>query len=115
MTKKPLIGIVIALVAIVGVGLVIALQMPRNGVTKANVDQLRLGMTRAEVDSVLGPKHQLGGRHLLTDPAKEVSCGSEGEVWLVFNDDDTLIGVNWFDRVESVGEKLCRLLPWLPF
>ena len=90
--------------------LVLAMVPPRQnspGVTKENVDQLQIGMTRAQVDSILGPNHQHGGMHLLSDPPKEVlSPGRGGIVWLVFdNDDGTLIDVNWFDRVESFGEK----------
>lgn len=118
MKKKRLTVLTIALIALAGIGVAVALSVsaaPASGVTKSNVDRLQVGMTRAQVDSILGPSHQLGGAHLLTDPAKEISHGSAGSVILVFDDDDNLTQVSWSDRVETFGEKLRRWLPWLPF
>ena len=67
---------------------VIAILPPRPGVTKANLNRIKVGMTKAEVETLLGKS---------TDSFTECTCSdrkSEAHVDLRFNADDVLVSMH---------------------
>lgn len=114
MTKKRWLLVTMCLVTLIGLPiLVIALLPPRPGVTEANIERVEIGMTRAEVEGILGPvsKHSLPpmalgdighSRALWTD-----SFGAAGVV--VFDERDCVLYKAFGDGANE-WQKLRRLI-----
>jgi len=82
------------------VGLVVFVNMPRPGVTKANFDRIQHNMTRREVEKLLGGPHYDVSGGTKTGPASRVHFwkGCAGQVWVTFDakgDEAKIISKHW--------------------
>jgi hypothetical protein len=78
MTRRRLLLVGLAAVALLGSGLVVWLQLPRPGITRANYQRIRVGMTEAEVVALLGGP----AGDYRTQPGRKPAIGMQ-----VFDDD----------------------------
>jgi hypothetical protein len=122
MKRKYLLLIVGTTATLVGLALgALAMSSERSGVTKANFDRIKKGMTRAEVESILAEPLRKPDRVYRTSPTLLTSSGIWCQVaWhgpdgacaefsfhndVVYSDDK-----KWTPSTETVGEKLRRWL-----
>jgi len=119
MRKKWWIIAAATIAGCVGLAFVIpALRPPRPGVTKENFDRIEIGMTRAEVEAILGPPTE--------DFAGVVAFannGFDGTIWendradeaqIRFDENNSVKTKNWDEWPDDRGvfEKLMDQLPW---
>jgi hypothetical protein len=96
MTKKRLLLIASVPLAIVAVTLgVLAMLPPRPGVTKANFDRIEKGMTKAQVEEILGEKGFLVKVKKGDAPCLYWNAGDGAEVWIRFSDDCVNGDMTW--------------------
>jgi hypothetical protein len=100
-------------------------QHPRPGITRENFDRIQKGMTRAEVEEILGgPPGTYTDRYKIIvldiDDTSLGRCwwvGDEGflSIWLT-DDKPCRVFRKEFDphQAESLAEKCRRICPWLP-
>jgi hypothetical protein len=102
MTKKRMALLAVLPLTIAVILGLLAMMPPRPGVTKANFDRIRVGMTLAEVEAILG-QSDLGewGRLWLA---------SDGSYALIEFWDDGVISKRWFDSNETILDKIRRWL-----
>jgi hypothetical protein len=120
---------VLALPAVAG--LFVWLQVPRPGMTKANYERIRLGMTLAEVEGILGGPAGDYSRRCTAERFPALVGGDGGDVvnlpdgtWKCWRSDEGEVGVlltpdehvAWKEAQEYVPapflDRLRRLLPW---
>jgi hypothetical protein len=113
-TKRRLIcaGILAACVALV---LVVLAALPaRSGVTKANFDRIKAGMTLAEVQAVFAKEGVMF--HGFPSKSERVYCWSNEDrsYALVFFDShkDVVETAHWEESPEDIGDKIRRLIRW---
>jgi hypothetical protein len=105
MTKKRLLLIAsVPLTIAVTLG-VLAMLPPSPGVTKANFDRIQDGMTRAEVEQILGGKGKMGGVKLWR--FWEGNDGSEAGIAFI---DDCVTEKRWTIYNETILDKIRRWL-----
>ncbi len=112
MKKRLLIsaGILAACLALV-LG-VLAMLPPHSGVTKANYDQVKKGMTLAEVENLFSKK---GDRFdgYVGKPAFYWQNEDRSYALIFFDDDKKVVApAQWGDSTETIGDKICRWLRW---
>ena len=95
---------------LVGVGLVVLTMFPWPGVTKANFDRIEDGMSRAEVERLLGGKGESLTR---------ATCwwaADDGSSIVIFFTNDVLRSKHWGPSQEDIPDKIRRWLhlPALP-
>jgi hypothetical protein len=119
----------VVLVGLLAVGVcltlaVLALLPPRPGVTKANFDRIEDGMTRQEVERILGGPGSLLAENgkIIGSPGKRFAINGDLFLWghplnntnvfVSFDDGDRVIGKDWKDwgPPETFLQKLQRLL-----
>jgi SmpA / OmlA family len=121
MTKKRLIATVGTLACLVFVGLFLLAMFPFAGVTTANFDRIEEGMTRDEVERLLGnpsasrwPKRKI--YYMPQLPKLPPGCaetewgGYEGIVVIHFDDKGTVIQKIMFGSPEPFRDKIHRWL-----
>ncbi len=109
MKKKWWIIATATIAGCIGLAFVIpALRPWRPGVTKENFDRIEIGMTRVEVDAILGPTDA----SWLGSPIWENNFGDEA--YIRFSKDDCVKAKAWDEWPDdrSVFEKLMDQLPW---
>jgi hypothetical protein len=119
MKKKWWIIAAATIAGCIGLALIIpALRPPRPGVTKGNFDRIEIGMTRAEVEEILGPPTEDFPRGVLA-----LGLGIDGPIWENDRGDEAQIRFDENNRVKArdwdewpddrgVFEKLMDQLPW---
>ena len=102
-----LIGVLLVATACLVLG-VLAMLPPRSGVTKANFDEIKNGMTVTEVEQILGDrasiKNQEGRGRLDTWLNGD---GSNASVWF---SNGIVVQKAWTESTETLLAKLCRWL-----
>ena len=108
---------IIALATIAGcIGLAFlipALRPWRPGVTKENFDRIEIGMTRAEVEAILGPPTDMLSPFAGDDePIWESDRADEAQIR--FDENNRVKSKDWDEWPDSRGvfEKLMDQLPW---
>ena len=112
----------VSTLSLLALGITIWLEWRPSAVTKENIDRIQPGMTRAEVEALLGgpPQHEPGGRlsyldgdSVQADPIRGTAdwVGNEWAVTVSFRDDQ----VEWCRPATGRGEEtvLQRLRRWL--
>jgi hypothetical protein len=108
MTKKRYLGVTALLAGLVCVGFLGYFVIPLASgpsVTKVNFDRIQLGMTKAEVQAILGEEHQ-------TFPmgSCRVWCHLDGSAAVVVfaRGEDVVGDKRWLNSTETVAQKLRR-------
>jgi hypothetical protein len=86
---------------------------PRPGVTKANCDRISKGMTRTEVEQVLGPQHDRFAAMIASSSGTmsfEQWVGADRAAIHVTFHDDRAHEISWQESPETFGEKIRRWL-----
>jgi hypothetical protein len=86
---------------------------PRSGVTKANFDRIKAGMSRAEVEELFGRPADTSYLHggLKIRHTVEVWHGVEGEATIICDEARGLVAdEQWSARDESILQRVRRLL-----
>jgi hypothetical protein len=106
MKKKWWIIAAATIAGCIGLALVIpALRPPRPGVTKENFDRIEIGMTRADVEAILGEPN-------IWPPVWESDLGDEAQI--EFDHQFRVKEKHWDEWPDdrTVYEKLLDQLPW---
>jgi hypothetical protein len=124
MTKKRLVLIAVFPLAValtLGVlAMLPAMLPPIPGVTKANFDRIEVGMTKTEVQAILGSDSQpapfmFGGTSTMVAALStcnaEAWCRDDG-AWarIIFDNADVVISKDWIDSSENTLETIRRWL-----
>jgi hypothetical protein len=116
MKRKRLLLAVGGIAALVGVTLgVLALLPARPGVTRENFDRIEIGMTRAEVEAILGPPTDFFTGWPFPEPNEPIwenDRADEGQIQ--FDEDSRVKAKDWHEMPDDRGvfERLMDLLPW---
>jgi hypothetical protein len=111
MTRKHLLLLAPLPLAVAVTLAALALRPPRPGVTKANFDRIQDGMTKAEVERLLGgtglPFHGFANQ----EPLRTfVWSGDDGSIAFVEITDNSVVSKQWRPSTESITDKLRRWL-----
>jgi hypothetical protein len=91
--------------------LVIAIMPARTGVTKANFDLVKVGMTRAEVAAILGPP-VYGYQECDLAPWVDFWNHDDGkDACVVEYLDDGVVDMHWLRNRETMADRIWRYLP----
>ncbi len=88
------------------------------GVTRVNIHRIEIGMTRAEVEAVLGRGGSpTGGPHLTLNGSKAFTWwGEHGTISLAFDDDGRVKAKQWDDRPSgTIPQRITRWLDSLRY
>src|SRR5262249_9187792 len=111
MSKQTyLLGVSIGLVAI---AFVVTCELVwRPGITEANARRIRLGMTRGEVEAILGGPVTLYWRSPLPAPGHKIEYwfGKDVRVMVELNGREKVVGVTIYEVITEPGPP--DLLPW---
>ena len=106
--RKRLLVAAGTMAGLVGVVLVVvAMLMPRPGVTKADFERIQIGMTEAEVESIFGGKGQPGFGH--QSPWKYWTADNGSFAALIIDEDRVDLKL-WFKSNETFSDKIRRWL-----
>jgi hypothetical protein len=122
MRRRKLLTAVVGLAVLVAVGAFV-LWPRQDRVTRENYDQIKVGMTRAEVDAILGPPgdyttvepfgtgygQQSEGTQLIIPPTVDW-VGDEGYLQVGFDDEDRVVGKIFTRHLQSVRASLERII-----
>src|SRR5260370_20047910 len=113
MFKKRRVVIALLVAGIIGVVIgVLALLPARQGVTKANFDRIEIGMTRPDVEAILGPPSDLG---LMRRGLLEFDSDVTDDFAQVMFDENNLVRTKeWvgFPDERSWWQQLLERTPW---
>jgi hypothetical protein len=109
MTKKRLLLIASLPLTIAVTLCVLAMPPPRPGVTKANFDRIKKGMTKAEVEAIFGEK---GDWPDSTAQVGQAMCwrAKDGSGAVVEFVDECVVIKQWADSHETILDKIRRWL-----
>jgi hypothetical protein len=116
-TKKHLLLIAALLIAVITLALgLLAMMPPGPGVTKANFDRIKEGMTRAEVEEIFGGPAFKSFEYSRVDRrfySSRIWCENNGNesAWIEFFDDESVFRSEWSGSSnETFLDKICRWL-----
>ena len=116
------------LVALAGLAVVVAagavVLWPRSRITQDDSDRIKIGMTRAEVQAILGPpgdhrtnapppRGRSGGSTRPSGTGGDRWVGDEGTLQVLFNSDDRVRGCSWFQSAGERGDGFIQVLRWV--
>ena len=112
MTKRRLLLIAGPLAAVAVTLGVLAMLPPRPGVTKENFDRIEVGMTRAEVEVILGGPAGPAFRRRSRDEWD--SNENDDSVAIRFDNNDRVLEKHWLGMPDerTAFDKLLDRLPW---
>jgi hypothetical protein len=115
-TRWLLIGLLLACIGGV-VLVVVALLPPPPGITKENFDRIEVGMTRAEIEAILGgPANGRDPRNGLRIGLNAWEDDSSGDLATIdFDEKDRVTSKHWWFELpddRTLWEKLIDRLPW---
>jgi hypothetical protein len=103
-------GIFVACVALLLA--VLVTMRSRNGVTKANYDRIKKGMTLAEVQEVFGGQGAVF-YGFVNRRAYYWENEDRSNAIVLFHDDKNVVETaQWGDSTEGIGDRILRLIRW---
>ena len=109
MTRKRLLLYAAFLTACICLPLGVAAMLPAKlGVSQANLGRVEIGMTLAEVETILGKHGEVAKFHGFE------WVGDDGDAWVFFDEDSRVTEKRWheFPDERTLSERLLDCLPW---
>lgn len=90
----------------------LAMLPPRAGVTKANFERIKIGMSEGEVWEIFGKKEPAGAYPRANGSGVVWDNDDGSSATIEFDLDFIVRKTNWSNSEEGLGEKLCRWIRW---